>query len=176
MLSVRLNQWADKPPAPGAAVLVHARKGGLSIDFEGEVQEYLSKPVPALLISMPRQVVTRSLRRSGRVLVGIPAWHRWYATVAPDPYPVEKGLILDISKGGVALAVVRAPEHERHVEVSFTVPGHVGVDAECVKRYVRPCEDGEYAYTVGLKFIMIPPQQQKAISLFAASALTKRRG
>jgi len=175
MLCVRLNQWAERPPSAGAQVTVHAQKGGLMVDFVGQIDRYLSDPVPSLLLHVSPMVRTKSLRRSERVPVQVPASYRWYATQQPQPHEKREGQILNIGKGGVALAADHAPETERCLALEFVIPGDVRIDAECVKRYVRRGREANAAFVVGLEFFMIAPHQRKAIDLFTASTLTQRQ-
>ena len=167
VLTVQMNRPPAAPPQPRTTVMIHAQVGGLRIDFGGQVQRYAADPCPYLLITIPPRVEVRSLRRFTRAPLESPAHYRWYATQRAEPYPMEEGRLINVSRGGAALAVRQAPENERLIEVCFTVPPADPVDAECVKRHVRPNQGGDYPFVIGLKFVMILSNERKAIGRFA---------
>jgi len=169
--TVRLNERPRRSPWPGDILAIGTQLEETFVEFEVAVQRCAPGPVPELVFPWPRKVRTRSLRRHPRVALKADASYRFYATCTPDPRPVQSGTVLDVSRGGLALEASDVPEGESMLRLDFQVPSQLQVTAECVQRHCVADPDGGKTYTLGLEFVMISPQERKAIDLFVSSTL-----
>lgn len=176
VLPIQLNGTVHPEPWPGAGILVHGQKGGMLFDFSGEVKEFVTDPAPLLLLPVPQSVETRSLRRFDRAPLDVAAQCRWYGTASSEPNQPQDARIVDIGKGGAAIAIKEVPDDDRLLELELTIPGDFRVGAECVRRYAAATGTGDFPFRVGLEFIMISAQERKAVSLFVTSASNPKGG
>ena len=174
VLPIRLNAVSEHVPSPGAEVLVHGQKGGWAFDFVGKVADYALDPTPTVLLSAPERIEARSLRRFVRAAFHASGTCRWYAVDSSEPNAVQECVILDIGKGGVAVAAKAPPQGKHLVQLAFAIPGNVSVETECSRRHAESMSFEVDTVRIGLEFIMISPQAQKAVGLFATDA--QRRG
>jgi len=172
-LGIRLNERTERTLSSGDMVEVSTQRGGVICEFAALIREAVTDPAPGIVVSWPRHVEMRSLRRVPRADFETPAAYQWYATKSRTPRNPCIGRILNVSSGGAALMANGLNVDESLMRLRFEIPGYTVIDAECERRHCRRLPDGEQSGILGLQFIMIAAEERRALSQFVADALTR---
>jgi c-di-GMP-binding flagellar brake protein YcgR len=156
---------------PGTVVDVQTtHPDGLRV-FVAQVVRREEEPGPALRLGWPQSVRWVQRRGAVRVEVLVPVEVR--AAVPDGPHRALAGTTVDLSEGGMRVALPEAVEPGTELEARLHLPGG-GPPVECAGRVVRGGENpgaaSDRRFWTAVEFTTVPPAARRDLTRFVFEA------
>lgn len=150
----------------GDGVVVMAKSQESLLRFESKVLSARPQTREIALLTPP-SVFLRQLRRYQRVDVQAPCTFRWFQFSSGEAFPIEKGTVLNVSKGGILLAAEAEPKSD-YLSARVYLSGELPVFAECRVASSRKTAEPNAPFQIGLQFVLVEAEVLRSIDLFVA--------